>query len=114
MQELMTNEVIDTKEKLIERVKKDYEEHDDELNSLHFDFNVKMRERDILDAYERLQWTINGDTLLRIGPNGRKVALFTDADTKIFEGNCKDFLKSLNGGSYLRKTAEEEIVDFIF
>ena len=48
----------------------EYGKHDVELSSLFFDVEVSMKQRDILETYQSIQYTINGDYIVRM-ENGR-------------------------------------------
>ncbi len=116
--ELITDKVFTDVKELVNFVCEDYHRYDTELNSLFFNFNVRMKKRDILLAYSEIQDIINEDSIVYIGGfmNIDIDGYFEndDADyTDIYEGNCMEFLESFNGSGIFARVAEEEIVDFI-
>lgn len=80
--------LVTTKEELCKVVLQDYCAHDTELNGLFFDFPVEMEKKEILQAYEELQYRINGDEVTYPA---------TPSLSEVYKGNCKDFLEGLNG-----------------
>jgi len=107
-----------SKEALVKRVLNEYYNEDTELNSLYFDFDVKMTKGDILTAYADLQDTINGDVVARYenGEEQEQLIPENEADfNTVYEGNCKDFLESFNEGQdRFRRYCDEERLMFVF
>lgn len=111
-QEAVKQNVLETGKELETYVYDAYHDDDVELNSEFFDVQVKMPKKDILIAYANIQDTINGDAVVRLtninlatfeGYVGRcdidttEVDLIPEGEYEdIYEGNCKDFLKSFN------------------
>lgn len=106
------NKIITSKKDLIKYIYSDYQKYAVELNSLHFDVNVKMSERDILEAYAEIQHNVNGDFVCRLENPSKNciedniadefipnTSLYSKYD-EIYEGNCKDFLESFCGKEY--------------
>lgn len=115
---LANGEPLTTKDALYWYVKNDYMNYDQELSSLHFDVNVCMRKRDILEVYRQLQKDINGDEVVRLVNGVEREDFIPKGEYKdVFEGNCKDFLESFNGREYetgfCRYNGEEQL-DFIW
>jgi hypothetical protein len=107
---------IITKENLYERVTADYRHNSTELNGLYFDFPVRMTKKDILEIYAKLQWAINGDNVIRV-ENGKECDTLvpnTPEFEEVYEGNCEEFLESLNKDNRFRRYNGEERVDFVF
>lgn len=94
-------------DEIINKVELDYRSDSTMLNSLYFDFNVKMQKRDLLKIYALLQQKLNGDEIVRLTDVtindktnhiiAKKINLFNDDEyCDIYEGNFKDFLESFN------------------
>ena len=90
---------------LYNKVIDDYMEHDTELNSDFFDFDVRMLVKDIMTTYKQLQSSINGDMVISLAEpvithqpfdtyiTGKEQDLMTLLDEeKIYEGNLKMLL----------------------
>ena len=102
-------ELIRNSQELYEHVMSEYKKDDEELNSLFFDFSVRMSKSDILAAYKRLQHDINGDYIVRLKnpkqeilDNG-DIIIYGDSEEpltaeydEIYDGSCKEFLESFN------------------
>lgn len=137
----MENNVYASKEDIIDYVLNEYRKYDTELNSLFFDFHVRLKEKILLKAYAEIQYIVNGDDVIRLeNPNmsknkdddviitGKEVDLIPDgAYENVYDGNYKDFLENFNGKESETglcrmmdsETDEEDIVhgiklDFIF
>lgn len=90
---------------LYDYVMTEYYNHSVELNSEYFDVQVDMRKRDILRAYKKLQYDINGDAVVQLKSevifNENKIAgiNLTFAKDKQYSeryiGNCKKFLEDI-------------------
>lgn len=114
-QELITQRLITSPDAMKAIVYSDYRKHDEELTSANFNFNVKMRRKDILQAYQDIQGKINGDRVFRHDGLGCYLPLITPEDNEVFEGNCKQFLEEFNTNpKYVRLTALDECVSFIW
>lgn len=100
---------IKTSQELYAYVMSEYKKYDTELNSLFFDFQVHMFKSDILAVYERLQYDINGDFVVRLkNPKQEElkdgdVIIYGDSEEslttgydELYDGNCKEFLESFN------------------
>ena len=110
-----TKEIITSQKEMTDHVLTEYRNESVELNSLFFDFEIKMKKADILEAYKELQRIINGDNVIRL-VDGKEADEFIKEGsyTDLYEGNCKDFLESFNDmGEFARFTDDEEL-DFIF
>ena len=107
---------ITTSEEMYNQVKDEYDHYDVELNSLFFDFPVRMKKADILTTYASLQHDINGDDVLRIENGKEQDELIPNNPEfdEVYEGNCKDFLESFNGSERFCRFNCEEQLDFIF
>lgn len=89
-----------------DKILNDYHDNDVELNSLFFDFDVKMQEKELLELYADIQQKINGDTVMRLENIQAKddevwgeeaENLIPDGmHEDVYEGNYKDFLESFN------------------
>lgn len=119
--------VITSYDALISYVVSEYQQYATELNALFFDIPVKMKKSEILEAYAEIQRIINGDQVVRlehIETNGNTVGgeiadnLIADGTyEEIYDGNCKDFLKSFNGREQetgFCRYDENELLDFIW
>lgn len=100
------------------KIYEEYRKNDTELNSLFFDFQVKMPEKELLKIYSEVVHVINGDdvikledvkiqssnfstfpieSILRNAIIGRKMDLIPEGQyEEIYEGSFKDFLESFN------------------
>lgn len=104
------NNVYTDPQEIENKVLDDYRENDVELNSLFFDFDVKLEKKALIEIYASLQHIINGDTVMRlenpiieqIDENacniwGTEMELIPEGKYEdIYEGNFKDFLESFN------------------
>lgn len=101
--------IIKNSQELYEHVMSEYKKDDEELNSLFFDFPVRMFKSDILTAYKHLQHDINGDYVGKLKNPKQKVLdnediiIYGDSEEsltaeydEVYDGNCKDFLESFN------------------
>ena len=68
-------ESIKTSQELYEHVMSEYKKYDTELNSLFFDFPVHMSKSDILVTYEHLQHDINGDCIIKLKTQNKKLLI---------------------------------------
>ena len=110
--------VVKTPEELYDMVLEDYRNHDVMLNSLHFDFLVRMPKRDILNTYAEIQNNVNGDYVTRIENGTERDQLVPDTPEfdEIYYGNCKDFLESFNKDARFHRFCEGNTdieIDFI-
>lgn len=92
------------------KIYEEYRKNDTELNSLFFDFQVKMPEKELLKIYSEVVHVINGDDVIKLedvkiqssdfSTNtiiGRKMNLIPEGQyEEIYEGSFKDFLESFN------------------
>ena len=92
------------------KVYEEYRKHDTELNSLFFDFQVKMPEKELLKIYSEVVHVINGDDVVKLedvkiqlsdfSTNtiiGRRMDLIAEGQyEEIYEGSFKEFLESFN------------------
>lgn len=92
------------------KIYEEYRKNDTELNSLFFDFQVKMPEKELLKIYSEVVHVINGDDVIKLedvkiqssnfSTNtiiGRKMDLIPEGQyEEIYEGSFKDFLESFN------------------
>lgn len=109
------SKVITSPEEMYEHVMSEYMKGDTELNSMFFDFDVRMSVRDILVTYAKLQEDINGDMVLRMenwkikeGRGGAEDLLLSSKEyDEIYFGNCKDYLESVDNNKFMRATADE-------
>ena len=123
---------------LIDHVFDDYRKYDVELSGLFFDFDVKMKEKDIIEAYKYIQHEINGDIIYRVkkGVNfDPETEFLTEEEVdayfedkimsegefeEVYEGNCQGFLESFNGNEtfvramYDDDTDKYEVLSFVF
>lgn len=103
-------QTLTTYNEIFDKVVEDYHNDSVELNSLFFDFNVKLSVKELLQVYTDLQSHINGDSVLHLENPYIEEKDDTDnyiwgvetecTDTNlndIYEGNMKDFLESYNG-----------------
>ena len=110
---------IASAEELYDRVVKGYQQYDTELDHCDFDFEVCMREREIIETYAKLQNNLKGDEVARIKNEIICYNLIPEkAFDKIYVGNCSDFLKRFNdqiledGSRFVRFYGAEKL-DFI-
>lgn len=102
-------EAITSQRDLVDKVKKDYLNHSTELNSLFFTFPVSMKSAEIIAAYKKLAYMINGDVIIHLSnviedkkPDGTLMIYGEEtADdskylNKDYSGLCSSFLESLN------------------
>lgn len=121
--------VIKSKQELENYILAEYYRDDTELNSLFFDIEIEMKERDILEAYASIQHDINGDHVIRvINPSlDSSGNLIYDEEAKdlipdekynsFYKGNCKEFLESFNGKETITglcRYDEDNLLDFIW
>ena len=92
------------------KIYEEYRKNDTELNSLFFDFQVKMPEKELLKIYSEVVQVIDGDDVMKLedvkiqssdfSTNtiiGRKMDLIPEGQyEEIYEGSFKDFLESFN------------------
>lgn len=92
------------------KIYEEYRKNDTELNSLFFDFQVKMPEKELLKIYSEVVHVIDGDDVMKLedvkiqssdfSTNtiiGRKMDLIPEGQyEEIYEGSFKDFLESFN------------------
>lgn len=92
------------------KIYEEYRKNDTELNSLFFDFQVKMPEKELLKIYSEVVHVIDGDDVMKLedvkiqssdfSTNtiiGRKMDLIQEGQyEEIYEGSFKDFLESFN------------------
>ena len=92
------------------KIYEEYRKNDTELNSLFFDFQVKMPEKELLKIYSEVVHVIDGDDVMKLedvkiqssdfSTNtiiGRKMDLTPEGQyEEIYEGSFKDFLESFN------------------
>ena len=115
---IIKESIVKTPEALYDKVLEEYRNHDVMLNSLHFDFLVRMPKRDILNTYATIQDDVNGDLIVRIENGTRKDPLVPDTPEfdEIYDGNCKDFLESFNKDARFHRFCEGNTdieIDFI-
>lgn len=110
---------ITSAEELYDRVAKGYQQYDTELDHCDFDFEVCMREREIIETYAKLQNDLKGDEVARIKNEIICSNLIPEkAFDKIYVGNCSGFLKRFNdqiledGSRFVRFYGAEKL-DFI-
>ena len=118
--------VLTSKNEILDYVYQEYFNSDQELSGIYFDFDVKAPKKDILEAYATLQGTLNGDFVKQVLPDGKMIGMSDErfaADEEwqeVYEGNCEEFLRSLNeSGKFTRfmenpDVYEEEELDFVF
>lgn len=114
----MKKTITDSNE-LYKYVANDYCEYDQELSSLHFDVDVSMKKKDILEVYQQIQGDINGDEVCRLNNDGSEADDFIPEGEyeDIYTGNCKDFLESFNDKNIFARYCygdRNEPLDFIF
>ena len=92
------------------KIYEEYRKNDTELNSLFFDFQVKMPEKELLKIYSEVVHVIDGDDVMKLedvkiqssdfSTNtiiGRRMDLITEEQyEEIYEGSFKEFLESFN------------------
>lgn len=92
------------------KIYEEYRKNDTELNSLFFDFQVKMPEKELLKIYSEVVHVIDGNDVMKLedvkiqssdfSTNtiiGRKMDLIPEGQyEEIYEGSFKDFLESFN------------------
>lgn len=92
------------------KIYEEYRKNDTELNSLFFDFQVKMPKKELLKIYSEVVHVIDGDDVMKLedvkiqssdfSTNtiiGRKMDLIPEGQyEEIYEGSFKDFLESFN------------------
>ena len=92
------------------KIYEEYRKYDTELNSLFFDFQVKMPEKELLKIYSEVVHGINGDDVAKLedvkiqlsdfSTNtiiGKRMDLIAEGQyEEIYEGNFKEFLESFN------------------
>ena len=80
------------------KIYEEYRKNDTELNSLFFDFQVKMPEKELLKIYSEVVHVIDGDDVMKLEDViGRKMDLIPEGQyEEIYEGSFKDFLESFN------------------
>ena len=92
------------------KIYEEYRKYDTELNSLFFDFQVKMPEKELLKIYSEVVHVINGDDVAKLedvkiqlsdfSTNtiiGKRMDLIAEGQyEEIYEGNFKEFLESFN------------------
>lgn len=109
---------IKTADDMYKRVRDEYDKYDTELNGLFFNFQVRMPVRDIMETYAKLQYDINGDSVLRFenGKEADQLVPNTPDWDKVYEGNCQTFLEYFNKHKELgfRRYNDEEQVDFVW
>ncbi len=100
----MITAIVTKKEDLVQGVINDYMMNEVELSSAYFDFEVDMPAADVLSAYAEIQETINGD-----------IVTFPEGVTGYVQGNCMNYLVSLNGKEgFVRTMDTGEVLDFVF
>lgn len=80
-----------------ERVMENYECGEEVLNTAYFDFNVSMKQSELLAIYAKIQKEINGDD----------VTYPEDVPDEKYVGNYAKFLLSFNGKEGYSRTAED-------
>lgn len=92
------------------KIYEEYRKYDTELNSLFFDFQVKMPEKELLKIYSEVVHVINGDDVVKLEDAkiqssgfstntiiGRRMDLIPEGQyEEIYEGSFKEFLESFN------------------
>lgn len=92
------------------KIYEEYRKYDTELNSLFFDFQVKMPEKELLKIYSEVVHVINGDDVAKLedvkiqlsdfSTNtiiGKRMNLIAEGQyEEIYEGSFKEFLESFN------------------
>lgn len=92
------------------KIYEEYRKYDTELNSLFFDFQVKMPKKELLKIYSEVVHVINGDDVVKLedvkiqlsdfSTNtiiGRRMDLIPEGQyEEIYEGSFKEFLESFN------------------
>lgn len=92
------------------KIYEEYRKYDTELNSLFFDFQVKMPKKELLKIYSEVIHVINGDDVVKLedvkiqlsdfSTNtiiGRRMDLIAEGQyEEIYEGSFKEFLESFN------------------
>lgn len=92
------------------KIYEEYRKYDTELNSLFFDFQVKMPKKELLKIYSEVVHVINGDDVVKLedvkiqlsdfSTNtiiGRRMDLIAEGQyEEIYEGSFKEFLESFN------------------
>lgn len=108
------SKIISSPDELINSVLTEYRKESEELNSLFFDFDVKMKKSDILESYKELQRIINGDNVIRM-VDGKEADEFIKEGTytDVYEGNCMDFLESFNLSNEFKRFTDDEELSFI-
>lgn len=101
--------MITNADDMIKKVEHEYAQHDSELTSLFFDFDVDMTKADILFAYAQIQKDINDDY---VWVSGNELAKMNEK----YVGNCREYLESLNDEPdfYVRYSEGEINSSFIF
>lgn len=92
------------------KIYEEYRKYDTELNSLFFDFQVKMPKKELLKIYSEVVHVINGDDVVKLedvkiqssnfSTNaiiGKRMDLIPEGQyEEIYEGSFKEFLESFN------------------
>lgn len=92
------------------KIYEEYRKNDTELNSLFFDFQVKMPEKELLKIYSEVVHVIDGDDVMKLedvkiqlsdfSTNtiiGKRMDLIAEGQyEEIYEGSFKEFLESFN------------------
>lgn len=92
------------------KIYEEYRKYDTELNSLFFDFQVKMPKKELLKIYSEVVHVINGDDVVKLedvkiqlsdfSTNtiiGRRMDLIAEGQyEEIYKGSFKEFLESFN------------------
>lgn len=119
--------VLTSADELEDYILSEYDKYDTELNSLFFDVQVNMLEREILEAYKSIQLLINGDFVGRyhvVNQDG-ELLIGDEYDDfipegkyrSIYTGKAKDFLEWFNGreeSTGFCRFDDDERLDFIF
>lgn len=95
---------IESEGQLLDFVQYAYKKDNVEFSSLFLDYDVKMKEQDIFNAYRKMQLRFNGDTIEI--PEGDY--------SKIYEGNMKEFIEKCNDLEGFKRFDDEEELDFCF
>ena len=105
---------IESSKEFYDHVLAEYWRDTVELNSLHFDVYVKMKEKDIIETYAEIQCAINGDEVVRIENGIIQDDLIPEGEYEtLYEGNCRKYLESFNTNPRFARFCDEEKLDFI-
>ena len=118
------NEILCSKNEILDYVWKEYTKEGVELSGEYFDFDVRCPKKDILEAYGELQDRCNGDVITQVLSDGTEIPyrderFASDEEyEEIYEGNCEEFLRSEGDKGkftrYMEYDDADEELDFVF